>query len=140
MKKIFIWEPEIKSATCKIYYNKQTFIGTAFCHSADEDFCSEKTGSYIAELRADIKLLQYLRDCEYKPAYKALNHLYSSMKTNKNFNENSYESKRIRRELHRIKNLLAATTNELAELRLTLRVYIKTKDEFYNKIRAKGQK
>lgn len=140
MKKIFIWEPEIKSAICKIDYNKHTFIGTAFCHSADEDFCSEKTGSYIAEIRAEIELLRYLRDCEYKPAYQALKHLYASIKTSKNFKENSYENKRIRRELHRIKKQLDAVSNEIAQLRLTLHVYIKNKDEFYQKIRAKGQK
>ena len=138
MKKTFKFEAG--HATCVTVYKHKTFIGEAHCHPDDADFESERVGSYIADIRSDIEVLKYMRDYELRPAYNCLNHILCSMKRSKLYNEKSYESKFIRRQLHRIQNQLTAVNNEIATLRLTLKVYIKDKEEFYQKIRKDKNK
>ena len=72
------------------------FTGVAYCHPDDLDFASERTGLFIAESRAIIKVLIFQRDHEIKPALATLNHLYSNMRTSKYYNPKSYEAKMIR--------------------------------------------
>lgn len=58
---LYAWDPKTGAASCIIEYDGLTFCGNAQCHEADLDMCSERVGIYIAELRAKIKFMQYLK-------------------------------------------------------------------------------
>ena len=49
------------SFTSEIKYNNITFTGDAKCLPEDKDFESERTGCFIAEVKANIKKLKYIR-------------------------------------------------------------------------------
>lgn len=144
MKTIFSWDLSNESdkavATCTIYYKKKPFLGVAYCHPQDKDFCSEKTGSSIAEMRAQIKLLTYIRDSELRPAYDAIKHLYSSLSQGTSYNKNSQEFKAVRKELFRLKKDLDTVRQELVSIKENLNFYIKEKEKFYQKIRTAKSK
>jgi hypothetical protein len=133
MKKTFSFDAG--HSICTAIYKNKVFTGEAHCHPEDADFESERVGLYIAEVRADINILTYIRDCELKPAYNALNHIQSSFKRSSHYNPNSYEAKHIRKQLRVIENQLTVVSNELATLKSTLTAYIKDKDAFYQRIR-----
>jgi hypothetical protein len=103
------------------------------------DFASERTGCYIAETRAVIRVLRYQRDHEIKPTLAAFNHLYSNMKTSKYYNPKSYEAKMLRRQIRSLENELAAVNADLAAERTSLSEYLKSKEKLYTKLRAKNQ-
>ena len=116
-------------AICTIKYKNKKFYGEAQCHPEDKDFESERVGLHIADIRADMSMLRYIRDVELIPTYNALNHLCNSFKNGAKYDENSNEAKLVRK--------------ELAHLQLELTVYIKDKEKFYQhvrKSRARGQK
>lgn len=128
--------------TCVVKYKNKEFYGEANCHPDDKDFESERVGSYIAELRADLAVFKYMRDSELIPTYNALNHIYSSFNSCAKYHTDSNEAKLVRRQLHMTKKQLSAVQKTIAELQLTLTVYIKDKEKFYQhvrKTRAKGQ-
>lgn len=139
METIFSWDLSNESdkavASCTIYYKRKPFLGVAYCHPQDKDFCSEKTGSAIAEMRAQIKLLTHIRDNELRPAYNAINHLYSSLSQGLKYNENSHEFKVVRRELFKLKNQLDTVSKEIVSVKKSLSAYISEKDKFYKKVR-----
>lgn len=138
MKKLFNWDAG--HATCTAYYKHKAFIGEANCHLDDADFESERVGLFLAEARADIEILRYMRDVELKPAIDVLNHIVDSFKRSTHYNPDSYEASLIRRQLHRLETELAAVNNEIATLRLNLRAYINSKDKFYQSIRKARSK
>lgn len=82
-----------------IKYKNKEFIGTAKCSPEDEDYYSPIIGEMIAQSRALIKYLCYVRDNEIKPGYQALKQLYYSMSHSKQFNPKSYEAKMLFRQL-----------------------------------------
>lgn len=131
-------ESEARSI-CDIIYKDMTFTGIAHCHPDDLDFASERTGLYIAETRAIIKVLAFQRDHEIKPALAALTHLNSNMKTSKYYNPNSYEAKMLRNQIRFWEKELAAINEEIAIERKNLNIYITEKDKIYTKLRAKNQ-
>ena len=135
MFKIFNWDSKTKVASCAIKYKNQMFTSYAKCHPDDLDFESEKTGCCIAEYRAEIKCLQYIKNCEVKPAMEALNHVICGMRSSKFYNAKSYEARCIQKEYHRLQKQLTAINNEIAALKKSVQSYIESKDEFYNKIR-----
>ena len=94
MKKTFSFDAG--HPICTAIYKNKVFTGEAHCHPEDADFESERVGLYIAEVRTDINILTYIRDCELKPAYNALNHIQHSFKRSSHYNPNSYEAKHIR--------------------------------------------
>ena len=132
-----IFDADTKKAKCTIQYKDFSFVGEATCHPDDYDYASERTGLYIAEMRASIQALKFKRDHEIKPMLKSLKHHFANISTSKYYNPNSYESRMLRRQIHVIENELAAATNDLAEERKYLKNYIKQKDELYSKLRAK---
>lgn len=136
---IFNWDPEEGVASCIIKYKNQTFCGVAMCHEEDKDMMSEKTGMEIAYRRATIDYLKYVRDMELKPALKALNQLYYTMKHSTHFNPKSYENSKLQRHI-RMYEFDLETINELiVNERKNLKDYIDKKDEFYKKTRIGRQ-
>ena len=63
-----------------IYYKNNTFIGEAQCHPEDEDIISEFTGSEIALRRANIKVMQFVKNNEIVPQISILKHLKSLLR------------------------------------------------------------
>lgn len=110
-------------------------VGTAECHPNDEDMANEKTGCYIAERRAYIKYLGYIRDNEIKPELKALKKFYNVINQSKYYNEQDYSNQMLLRNIKRLEDDLAALKEEIQEERQSLKNYIDEKETFYQNVR-----
>ena len=108
-KETYKWDPEEGSAIVKIE-NKDgyIFMGSAHCHPDDKEHMSEHIGLEIAEIRARLNMLRHIRDNETIPALRAMEHVFSNMKTSKQFNPKSYEARMVRRQVNILKGDLAA--------------------------------
>jgi hypothetical protein len=122
-----------------ITYNGYRFVGEAICHPDDKDFESERVGLTIAETRANIKVLQFIRKFEIKPQLKILNHLYANMKTSTHFTPDSYEAKMLRSQIHAIEKELAILNNDIIYEKKFIKDYTEGKDKMYQRLRAKKQ-
>ena len=125
------------TASCFINYNGITFCGEAHCHMDDKDFESERTGLQIAEIRANIKVLQFRRDTEIKPQIKILTHLLKNIQSSNEHNPKAYESIMIKRQLKALNSDLEEINNIIKDEKDYLKNYINQKDHLYNKLRAK---
>lgn len=99
MKKTYDWDSENKIFTCTISYQGLKFTAKAKCHMDDINFASELTGGIIAEFKADIKYLKYLKKTKYKPAYDFIFNLSQKINHKKDYKANSYTDGIIRSEL-----------------------------------------
>ena len=136
---IFTYDKETGIAQCLIKYNGIYCDGKAHCHPDDMDFESERVGLTIAEARANIKVLRFMRDYEIKPQLKILTHLYSNMKTSTHFNPISYEAGMLRSQIRAIEKELATINNAIADEQKFIKDYINGKDKMYKRLRAKSQ-
>ena len=131
-------------ANCIIEEHNIIGIGNATCHPEDSDVASEKTGLYIAELRATIHFLQNKNATRLKPALTALQHLYATMDHSKQFNPNSYEAKRIRKEIKNLEKEINQVNCSIALIHKQLKEYINDKDKmakwYRNKQKIKENK
>lgn len=135
----YSWIEAAGKATCTITVKGKEFIGVAYCHPDDEDMKSQKTGQFIAEMRATVAYLTHVRDNELKPQLSALNQLYSNMKFSKKFNPNSYENYMLQRQIQLITSELTTIKQNLVLLKQGIKEYIKGKDNFYEAIRQRRQ-
>lgn len=134
------WDAEQGLATCILYYTTSTGVplagvGLAECHPEDRDFISERTGSIIAEYRAEIDLLKKINNFEIKPSIAALKHVYCTMLHSKQYNPNSYEAKRLKKELAHLLDELEENKQSITSIQTTLNTYISEKDKLYKRIR-----
>lgn len=131
-------------ANCIIEEHNIIGVGNAICHPEDSDVASEKTGLYIAELRAIIHFLQNKKATKLKPALTALKHLYATMNHSKQFNPHSYEAKRIRKEIKNLEKEINQINCSIALIHNQLREYINDKDKmakwYRNKQKIKENK
>ena len=111
-------------------------IGEAFCHDDDKDFMSQKTGFIIAEMRSYIKGLQHYKNNVLHPELRALKQLYYSINRSKNFNENSYEARALKRHIKMKEFDIEVVKDEIANSRRVLKDFINLKDSFYKKVRS----
>ena len=139
MKKIVEFEFDADSGvtTCFITRGTKVYYGTAVCHPEDRDMLSEYTGTEIAHTRARIDMLQDIRDNEIIPSLKALEHLESCIVTSQNYDRKAYESRMLRRQIHKLKDDLATIRNTIADERKFLKDYVAAKEKIYNRLRAK---
>lgn len=131
----YFWSEENGTAFCTIYYNKYSFMGEAQCHPDDRDMMSKLTGQTMAEMRATIKYLRFIRDCELQPQLKALKQLYYSMNYSKYFNPKSYEAKMLYRQINMLKEDLTNINIEISNIKKSLKEYIERKEKDHQKIR-----
>ena len=124
------------STRCDIYYDGQYFTGYAKCLPEDEDFWSERTGCFIAECKANIKKLKYLRN-QLTPALSTLKNLEKTLQCCKKYNADSFEAKRLRKEIYIQQEKIDELNEAIKEEQEYLSKYITEKDAFYHKIRAK---
>lgn len=127
------------NARFTINYHGQVFIGTAKCHPEDNDFENARVGLTIAESRANIQVLRYIRECELRPQLKILNHLYANIKTSKYYNPTSYETRMLRSQIRALEKELATLNNEIADEQKFIKDYIDGKDKLYKRLRDKNQ-
>lgn len=137
MKSIYYFDEENGvSEVTFIEKNGRRYVGYACCHEKDKDMMSEKTGMFIAEQRAVMDYLREFRDTDIKPKLQILEHIYNSFQQSKNFNEKSYESRLLRRQIRLLKNDLTTINEDLTERKENLKDFLEEKDKFYNRIRA----
>lgn len=136
MKYSFDWNPEAGEAICVLTHKGKRFIGQAQCHDQDKDFMSERTGCFIAEMRANIKYLQYKKNALVQEI-KTLEHMAGIINNNPKCQGKSYEKILLQREIRNKNNILFAIKEELAEEQEYLKYYIDNKDKLYNRIREK---
>lgn len=134
----YSYDENLGWARCLVSYNEMSFEGGAACHPEDKDFANERVGLTIAESRATIKALRYIRDHELKLQIDILKHLYSNIQTSKNHNPKSHESRRIRSQIRALEEEKKIIDNAIADEKKTLRDYIDGKDKLYKRLRAKN--
>ena len=137
---IFTWDESSGTAKCIVNYKNAKITGVAICHPDDKDMQSKLTGQEIAKRRAKIECYVHIKENEILPKIEILNHLLGTMAHSKNFNQKSYEAKRIRAELQNLKDDLATINEELAEEKVGLKLFLTQKDAFYKQIRTKRSK
>ena len=120
---------------CYIDRDGVKFFGEAYCHPEDEDMKSERTGYFIAETRANISMLRYIRDHEVIPMLKYYKHFYDCVSHSSKFNKDSYEAKMLLKELRKWEKELSDVREEIKHNRDYLREYIDQKEKLYQKIR-----
>ena len=111
-------------------------FGIAQCAEQDRDMISEKTGMHIAEMRAQINLLQNYKNRELHPELKAYKHLLGTMVNSSQYNPNSYEAKRLNREIKNVEKAIAEINEAIKATKQQLYNYINTKETIYQRIRA----
>lgn len=129
------WNEKEKTATYVIEYEGNKFVGKAYCNSKDSDMASERTGLYIAELRANLKLLRFLRDIIIPNRLQSLYQFYYSINHSKQFNPKSYEAKMLHRQIKLNEKDLEEIKDTIVIIKSTLKEYIDAKDKVYNLLR-----
>ena len=119
-----------------IEYNGLSMCGQAKCHPDDTDMMSERTGSTLAEIKANIKRLRYMRN-KVRENMRPLELFESRLKCCKNYNSKSFEARRLRKEIWLYKDKIQEITNAINDEEAYLKKYIAEKDNLYVKIRAK---
>lgn len=131
----YFWNEANGIAFCTIYYDKYSFTGEAQCHPDDRDMMSKLTGQTIAEMRATIKYLRFIRDCELQPQLKALKQLYYSMNHSKYFNPKSYEVKMLYKQINNLKEDLKENKYLIDLTKAQLEAYIISKEHDHQQLR-----
>ena len=131
----YFWSKDTGIALATIFYKQYEFTGEAQCHPDDQDMMSKLTGQTIAEYRATIKYLQFVRDCELQPRLKALKQLYYSMNHSKYFDPKSYEVKMLYRQINILKEDLKENKYLIDLTRANLKTYIATKERDHKQLR-----
>ena len=126
-------------ASYQINYKGYQFLGVAQCHAEDMDFANERVGLTIAQGRAVMKVLRFVRDTEIAQQIKILKHLYSNIETSQFHNPKSHESRRIRSQIRALERELEAINNAIADEKRFVKDYIDGKDKLYKRLRAKNQ-
>lgn len=121
---------------CYLIYKGNRFEGHTKCLPEDEDFWSEKTGCFIAECKATIKKLKFVR-AELVAALTPLVNFKKTLECCKDYNPNSFEAKRLRKEIYLKQKQIDEINAAIQDEQSYLTSYIREKDKFYKKQRAK---
>lgn len=117
-------------AYCEIKYDNMIFTGNAKCLPEDEDFESERTGCFIAEVKANVKKLKYIRK-NLRKELKGLTNFQKRLECCKNYNENSFEAKRLRKEIYIYQEQIEALSSAIEDEEKYLVKYVNEKEAFY---------
>lgn len=135
------WNDELGMAQCVVTDISNGVIltgyGKAICHDDDIKWKSQVTGEYIALTRANIDILRKKRDYELKPSIMAIEHIISTMINSKKYNPDSYEAKRIKKELKNLKEDLSIINTIICDEQASLKTYLDTKEELHLKAENK---
>ena len=132
----FFWNEKQGICSCSIIINDfLSGFGIAECHPQDEDVKSRRTGEHIAELRAQINLLQDYKNKELRPGLKALLHVRGTMVKSTRYNPDSYESKRLNVEIKNYQKDIKDIEQAIQAAKQELYDYINLKEKMYQRQR-----
>ena len=131
----YTWSERYGTATCTLFYKNYEFTGVANCHPDDQDMMSKLTGQTIAEYRATLQYLRFIRDCELQPQLKALKQLYYSMNYSKYFDPKSYEAKMLYRQINHLTEDLKENKYLINLTKSQLETYLTTKERDHKQLR-----
>lgn len=131
----YSWNENTGTAFATIFYKNYTFTGEARCHPGDKDMMSKLTGQTIAEYRATLKYLKFVRDCELQPQLQSLKQLYYSMNHSKYFNPKSYEAKMLYRQINHLTEDLKEIKYLIDLTKKALVAYINIKERDHTQLR-----
>lgn len=132
------WDEETGKTSYVIEDKKAVGVGYSTCHPDDKDVLSSHTGGYIAELRAKINYLQNYKNSYVKPGLSALKHVYATMCHSNEFNQHSYEAKRIRKEIKNREKEINEINCKIENARIAVKEYIDDKDKMAKYYRSKA--
>lgn len=133
------WDESLGVAYCVLTYKDKKFRGEASCHPEDKDLMSRLTGQIIAEYRATIEYLTFIRDFELRPQLQSLNHVFHCMKNSKYFDKKSYEARMLFRHINLLQKDIDTINEEIAITKQNLKEYIERKNKDHELIRKKRQ-
>lgn len=119
---------------CEINYKDHKFIGSTKCDPVDEDFKYETIGYTIAETRAEIKRLQYIKEIT-KAELRALKHLYATSRTFPD--TNIYH--RLMEQINNKKEKIELINECINDYHKFIYTYINEKDRFWKMIRERNK-
>lgn len=126
---------ETGEATCTLKYMNLEFVGKAKCHPEDMSLSSSMTGLTIAEMRATIKYLQFVKNCVLKPELKSLEQYYYSINKSSRYNDKGYEATMLKRQID-LKTLDLNTIKDMIKVKKEeLRTYIADKNKVFKIIK-----
>ena len=131
----YTWSERYGTATCTLFYKNYEFTGVANCHPDDQDMMSKLTGQTIAEYRATLQYLRFIRDCELQPQLKALKQLYYSINHSKYFNPESYEATMLYRQINHLTEDLKENKYLIDLTKSELEAYLTTKERDHKQLR-----
>lgn len=130
------WDEEHGVARCVITTpGGVKVIGMAECAEQDLDMISEKVGCTIAERRAQIEYLRYIRDREIKPELKALKKFQNVINQSKYYNPADYSNQMLLRAIDRLEGEVESIKDDIFILKTDLNNYLKEKETFYQNVR-----
>lgn len=124
---------------CYLRYKGQQFTGHTRCLPEDEEFWSENVGCFIAETRAGIKRLKHIKK-QLVPTLKTLEDFEKTLKCCKDYNPNSFEAKRLRKEIYIQRKKINEINSIIKDEQDYLTQYIQGKEKLYQRLRAKQTK
>lgn len=141
MKRIsYDWDPENGTSICTIRNREKVYCGMAYCRDEDRDMMNEKTGMTIAMIRAQIEQLISTRDNELLPALKALKIYLHTIDQSSRYNPDSYEVIMLKRQIQIYEEKIDLIKDMIKTTKGYLKMYMKDKAEFYEKVRANRNK
>lgn len=132
-KEQYFWNDETGQATFYLNDKGHEFMGIATCHPDDMTVKNENFGLEIAEIRARLAQLRYIRDNEIKPSLKALKHLHATMQQSKFYNKKSYEARMLWRQIKYYESCL----DSIKQIIIEYNSYIKNQSRFINTIKQR---
>ena len=126
----FNYNKDTGYAHCEIKYDNTIFTGDAKCLPEDKDFESERTGCFIAEIKANIKKLKYIRN-NLRKELKGLTNFQKRLECCKNYDKNSFETKRLRKEIYIYREQIEALSSAIEDEEKYLVKYVNEKEAFY---------
>ena len=136
MDQVYKAEPKTvttNSIMMRINVNGQAYYGFANCHPDDQDFYSEKVGSTIAHMRAEINAFRDLRDhaaYEWKTLKKAFADAYQN---------NATPCPQFQKAVWQAENRYRKYQQAVKDMRATLSNYLKNQDKVISSLRRQRE-
>jgi len=139
MKMNFNIDNERFICSCSIEYKDKVFTGIAFCAPSDKDMFSKRTGTQLAQARAEIKYLKYKKE-EKKSEIRSVNHILSCLDQSNKLDKTEKSYKMIKRQYHILNGELNYIENAIISRQNWCEYTIKAKEVVYQTIRENRSK
>jgi hypothetical protein len=92
------YDRDVGTSSIVLSYDGKLFSGHAYTHEEDRDKASELFGCKLAEMRATVKVYKHEREKMKQDADACMN-LYKSLVCYKDFNKDSFEARKMRKQI-----------------------------------------